>query len=156
MLLGREMEVFCDILMDRDGYIPGFGTKDLLKITVALGGFLVSSSYKDSMSNFFSEKTQGVLLHPFRRRLHGFKKVKVRGLVSRDMADAVEQELAQDIVSDRETTLASYQAQKDEGQDLYKSGMLGAACLKWQDATLEIKILHAGSSWQLLIAKVSQ
>ena len=108
------------------------------------------------MSNFFSEKTQGVLLHPFRRRLHGFKKVKVRGLVSRDMADAVEQELAQDIVSDRETTLASYQAQKDEGQDLYKSGMLGAACLKWQDATLEIKILHAGSSWQLLIANVSQ
>ena len=110
MLLGREMEVFCDILMDGDIYILGFGTKLLLKTAEAPAGFLVSSSYKDAMSNFFSEKTQRVLLHPFRRRLRGFKKVKVRGLVSRDIADAIEQELAQDTASDPETTLADYQA----------------------------------------------
>ena len=153
MLLGRDMDVFCDILMDGDVNLPGFGMKVALKIAVAPGSILVPSSYKEPISDFFSETTQQVLLQPFRKRLSGFKKVKVRGLVSRTIAEAVEEELAQDTASDPEVVLTKFKDLKDEGQSLYKSKQTEAACLKWLDAALEIEQLHQGSSWTVLTGK---
>ncbi|KAF2449625.1 hypothetical protein P171DRAFT_427802 [Karstenula rhodostoma CBS 690.94] len=153
MLLGRDMDIFCDILMDGDTYLPGFGTKTAMKIAVAPGSILSPCSYKYPISEFFSEKTQQVLLQPFRNRLRGFKKIKVRGLVSRSFAEAVEEELAQDAASDPETVLSKFQGLKDEGQNLYRSKQTDAANLKWMDAALEMEQLHESSSWAVLTEK---
>lgn len=153
LLLGRDMDVFCDTLMDGDVHVPNFGTQVGLKIAVAPGSILASVSYRDSISEFFSDKTQQVLLEPFRARLRGFKKVKVRGLVDRATAEAVENELAQDTASDPEVVVSNFQNAKDEGQKLYKAKRTDEACLMWQDAALEIELLHQGSSWGALTKK---
>ncbi|KAF9700437.1 hypothetical protein EKO04_001964 [Ascochyta lentis] len=153
MLLSRDMDVFCDTLADGDVHIPRFGLKVAIKIAVAPGREQSTPAYKDPISDFFSEKTQKVLLQPFRTRLRGFKKVKVRGLVSREIAEAVEEEIAQDAASDPEAVVSNFQTQKDEGQELYKSNEIEKACLKWQDAALEIEQLHQGSSWSMLTEK---
>ncbi|KAJ4347708.1 hypothetical protein N0V95_005162 [Ascochyta clinopodiicola] len=110
-------------------------------------------AYRESMLDFFSEKTQKVLLQPFRTRLRGFKNVKVRGLVSREIAEAVEKEVAQDVASDPEAVMSNFQTQKNEGQSLYNSNRRDEACLKWQDAALEIEQLHQDSSRNALTEK---
>jgi hypothetical protein len=153
MLLGRDMDVFCDILMDGDTYMRNFGTRVAIEIVLAPDSLLVTKPYKDSLAGFFSDVTQQSLLSPFRSRLRGFKKVKVRGLVSRDLARAVEKEITQDRASDPETVLREYQGQKDEGQALFKARKTEDACLKWQDASLEIEQLQASSSWATLTTK---
>lgn len=124
------MDIFCDILMDGDVYIPGIGSKVSLKIAVAPSSILAPSPYKDSATDFFSEKTQQILLQPFRNRLRGFKKTKVCGLVSRKIAEAAEGDISQDIASDPDATLSEYQKAKDEGQSLYRKKHSEAACLK--------------------------
>jgi hypothetical protein len=153
MLLGRDMDRFCDVLMDGDVYVPGFGMHIAIKIAVAPGSILEPSPYKEPISDFFSETTQQALLKPFCDRLRGFKKVKVRGLVSKDIAEAAEQAMAQNTASDPEAVLAKYQKEKDEGQVLYKAKKLEDAWLKWQDAALEIEQLRVNSSWDQLTEK---
>ncbi|KAL1600390.1 hypothetical protein SLS60_006775 [Paraconiothyrium brasiliense] len=153
MLLSRDMDVFCDVLMDGDTHLPGFGTKVAIKIAVAPGSLLSSSPYEDPISEFFSEKTQQALLHPFCNRLRGFKRVKIRGLVSRSIAEAVEGELAQDTTSDAEAILSKFQNMKGEGQSLFRSKQTEAANLKWMDAALKIEQLHESSSWPVLTEK---
>jgi hypothetical protein len=153
MLLGRDMDRFCDVLMDGDVYVFGFGMHIAIKIAVAPGSILEPSPYKEPISDFFSETTQQALLKPFCDRLRGFKKVKVRGLVSKDIVEAAEQAMAQDTASDPEAVLAKYQKEKDEGQALYKAKKLEDAWLKWQDAALEIEQLRANSSWDQLTEK---
>jgi hypothetical protein len=147
------MDVFCDVLIDGDGNVSGFGMNISLEIAVGSGSILIPSPYKESMSDFFSNSTQQALLQPFRNRLRGFKKAKVRGLVDRDIAKAAEEDIAQDIATDPEAVVKDFQAQKDEGQNLYKARNIDEACLKWQDATLEIETLRGGSSWPTLIDK---
>ncbi|KAJ4360620.1 uncharacterized protein N0V89_001186 [Didymosphaeria variabile] len=136
MLLSRDMDVLCDVLMDGDTHLPGFGTNVAIKIAVAPGSILSSSSYKDPISDFFSEKTQ-----------------QIRGLVFRSIAEAVEEELAQDTASDPEAVLSKFQSLKDEGQSLFRSKQTEAANLKWMDAALEIEQLHESSSWPVLTGK---
>lgn len=153
MLLGRDMDIFCDVLMDGDVYIPGFGTKIAIKLAVAPGSTLSSASYKEPLSEIFSETTQRALLQPFRNRLRGFKKAKVRGLVDPDLARAVEKDISQDLASDTEAVLTDFQNQKNEAQDLYKAKAIDAACLKWMDAALEIDQLKVSSSWAVLVEK---
>lgn len=153
MLLGRDMHMFCDILMDGDVSIPGFRTKVALKIAVAPGSIQIPSSFKEPVLEFFSETTQQALLQPFCDRLRGFQKAKVCGLISPGLAKAVEEILASDVATDPQSVLTNFQTQKDEGQDFYKSREIGAACLKWQDAVLEIEILRLGSSWTTLASK---
>ncbi len=153
MFLGREMDVFCDILMDWYTTLPGFGNDIRMKIAVAPGSILTRSSYKSPMSDFFSEATQRALLQPFRSRLRGFKRTKVRGLVSRKIAEATEMELAQDAATDPEAVLSQYESLKSEGQSLYRSKQCNAACLEWLDAALEIEQLQQSSSWPILTEK---
>jgi hypothetical protein len=153
MLPGRDMDAFCDILMDGDSYVRDFGKRVAIEIVLAPNSLLVTKPYKDSLAGFFSDVTQQSLLSPFRNRLRGFKKAKVRGLVSRDMAKAVEKEITQDRAGDPETVLKEYQSQKDEGQALFKARKTEDACLKWQDASLEIEQLQASSSWATLTTK---
>ena len=150
MLLGRDIDRFCETLMDGDVYVPGFGMHIAIKIAVAPGSILEPLPYKEPVSDFFSETTQQALLKPFCDRLRGFKKVKVRGLVDRDVAEAAEQAMAQNTASDPEAVLAKYQNEKDEGQVLYKAKKLEDAWLKWQDAALEIEQLRVNSSWEQL------
>lgn len=40
MLLGRDMDRFCEVLMDGDVYVPGFGMHIAIKIAVAPGSIL--------------------------------------------------------------------------------------------------------------------
>lgn len=129
MLLGRDMDLFCDILMDGETYIPGFGSKILLKIAVAPGSILLPSPYKDSATEFFTEITQQNLLQPSRNRLRGFEKTKVRGLVSRTIAEAAEKDIRHDVASDPEATLTKYRKAKDQGQSLFREKHFEAACL---------------------------
>ncbi|KAJ8114268.1 hypothetical protein OPT61_g3822 [Boeremia exigua] len=129
MFLSRDMGVFCDILMDGATHINGFGTRVVLKIDVAPGSILDSSPYKYPISDFFSETTQLALLRPFRSHLRGFKKVKVRGLVARNIAEVVEEEIASDMAA------STY------------PGKIEEASMLWLDAALEIDQLHHGSSW---------
>lgn len=153
MLLGRDMDRFCEVLMDGHVYVPGFGMHIAVKIAVAPGSILEPSPYKEPVSDFFSTTTQQALLKPFCDRLRGFKKVKVRGLVDKDVAKAAEEAMAQDTASDPEAVLAKYQKEKDEGQVLYKAKKLEDAWLKWQDAALEIEQLRVNSSWEQLTKK---
>lgn len=153
MLLSRDMDRFCDILMDGNTYIPEFGSKVSLKIAVAPGSILSSSPYKDSVTEFFTETTQQTLLQPFRSRLRGFEKIKVRGHVSRTIAESVERDISHDTASDPETTLTKYRKAKDEGQRLFREKHFEAACLAWQDAALEIEQLQKGGSWKKLTDK---
>jgi hypothetical protein len=153
MLLGRDMDIFCDAMMDGDVYMPGFGTKIAIEIVVGLDSSLRSVPRRDPMTGFFSDATQQRLLLPFRNRLRGFKKAKVRGRVSREIANTVEEDIAQDYATDPEVVLTDFQKQKDEGQALYKAKKMDEACLKWQDAALDIEQLRAGSSWATLTGK---
>lgn len=152
-MLSRDMGVFCDVLADGDVYIPSFGMNVAITIAAAPGRKQETSPYKDSMSDLCTEKTQEVLLQPFRGRFRGFEKVKVEGLVSPAIAQAVEAETAQDAASDPDTVISESQAQKDEGSRLFRSKKKEDAVLKWQDAALEIEQLHEGSSWVPLIQK---
>jgi hypothetical protein len=147
------MDVFCDVLFDGDGNVPGFGMNLSLKIAVGPGSILVPSPYKEPMSDFFSKSTQQTLLQPFRDRLRGFKKAKVRGLVDREIAKVAEEDIAQDTATDPDAVVKDFQAQKDEGQAFFRARDFDEACLKWQDATLEIETLRGGSSWPTLIDK---
>jgi hypothetical protein len=79
-----------------------------IKIAVAPGSILEPSPYKEPISDFFSATTQQALLKPVCNRLRGFKKVKVRGLVDRDVAEAAEEAMAQDTALDPEAVLESY------------------------------------------------
>ncbi|KAF1355762.1 hypothetical protein EJ07DRAFT_158098 [Lizonia empirigonia] len=153
MMLSRDMGVFCKILADGDLHIHNFGMNVAVKIAVAPGMETSPPPYKDWMSDFFSEKTQEVLLQPFRAHLRGFKKIKVCGHVSRAIAKAVEEEIAQDAASDPEEVITNFQTQKDEGQGLYRSNRRDDACLKWQDTITEIERLHQSSSWEPLTKK---
>jgi hypothetical protein len=130
VLLGRDMDAFCDILMDGDSYVRDFGKRVAIEIVLAPDSLLVTKPYKDSLAGFFSDVTQQSLLPPFRNRLRDFKKAKVRGLVSRDMAKAVEKEITQDHAGDPETMLKEYQSQKDEGQAPFKARKTEDAGLK--------------------------
>lgn len=156
MLLGRDMDVLCDVLMDGDIYIPGFGMEISLKLTIAPGATLEPSPYKDTLTDFFSETTQTALLHPFRSRLRGFKKIKIRGLVDRPLAHAAEQDIAQDNAIDPAVVLAAAHNEKAAGQSLFKAGQPDEACLIWQDAALEIEQLVVSSSWPALVGKAGQ
>jgi hypothetical protein len=153
MMLGRDMDVFCDILADGNVHIPSFGTKVSLQITVAPNISQALPAHKESILPFFSEKTQELLLQPFRTRLRDFKNVKVAGQVSPSIAAAAEEEIAQDFASDPEAVINQFQAAKDEGHYLFKLNKKEEACLRWQDATLEIENLQNGSSWNTLTKK---
>lgn len=153
MVLSRDLDILCDVLMDGDVYVPGFGMEISVKITVAPQATLESSLYKDPLSPFFSEVTQQALLQPFRSRLRGFKKTKVGGLVDEKIAKAAEEDIAQDSATDPEAVISNYQAQKEEGQAFYKAKRPMEACLKWLDAALEIEQLVTNSSWQPLVEK---
>ena len=61
MLLGRDMDRFCEILMDGNVYVPGFGMHIAIKIAVAPGSILEPSPYKEPVSDFFSATTQQAL-----------------------------------------------------------------------------------------------
>lgn len=153
MLLSRDMDDFCSVLVDGDVHIPDFGAKVAMLFTMAPNLPERPTSHKNPMSQFFSEKTQEVILRPFRTHLRGFKTVKVGGLVSRAIAAAVEDEMAQNRSSDPEMVIVQFQSAKDEGQLLYRSNRGDEGCLKWQDAALEIEQLRQGSSWKALAEK---
>lgn len=152
MMLSRDIGVCCEILADGDLHIPNFGSNVAVKIVVAPGREMTPPPYRESLLDILSEKTQEVLLQPF-RALRGFKRIKVRGHVSRAIAQAVEDETAQDTASDPEAVITKFKIQKDEGQGLYRSNRRDEACLKWQDTNTEIEQLHQSSSWEALTQK---
>lgn len=147
MLLGRDMDVFCDVLMDSNKRVLNFGAKISLKIAVAPGEIAVSAT------EFFTEKTQETLLKPFRHHLRGFTRTKVRGLVSCKIAKAAEVDITQDPAYDPETLLVEYELTNRHCQTLPRERNTKLACLAWQDASVEIERLLRGMSWKMLTDK---
>lgn len=98
MLLHRDMDVFCNALMDGDVHYPGITGFLKMSLTIApVLGESQPSRYSTPLNACFSSKTQKkTMLAPFRTALRGFKSIKIGGYVDESLAREVEDEIRQD------------------------------------------------------------
>jgi hypothetical protein len=161
MLLGRDLDSFCEVLSDGEVHMSGFSTGLAISITVAPMLRSTQQSqprYKDSLIDFFSaEKTQQTLLRPFQTYLKGIKTIQVRGIVTDPvLAKRVTEEIAQDQWTNEQKVLDEITAAKDRGNQYFREGNLKEACEAWQCAAEDVERVHGGSSWKGLVARGGQ
>jgi hypothetical protein len=161
MLLGRDLDSFCEVLADGEVHMPGFSTG--LAISITMAPMLQStqqsqSRYKDSLTDFSSaEKTQQTLLRPFRTYLKGIKTIQVCGLVTDPvLAKTVAEEIAQDQWTNEQKVLDEITAAKDRGNKYFRKGNMKEACGAWQYAAEDVERVHGGSSWKGLVVQGGQ
>lgn len=153
LILHRDLDRFCQGLTDIDAYMRGFSEKLAMTMMVAPSLFeRPVPRFRPMLQDFFTEKTQQTLLAPL-RTLRGFKNVKACGHVERNLADAVQNNMAEDNWSHTGKILSQYTAAKDNGSRLFQQRKFNDACSTWQDAALELQTMHNGSSWKGLVSK---
>lgn len=123
-----------------------------ISLTVAPGMDTKLASYKESLQPFFSsERIQESLLRPFRNMLHGVQSIKVAG-TGKQLAKAVEADIAQHKCTDHKQFLASLKAAGKQGIELFERNDLGAAIEVWEHMIHAITLIHNSSSWPVLCA----
>lgn len=152
MMLGRDMNRFCDALNDGDENMHNFSKTLKMRITVA-PTLVTQVAQDDSLTEFFSEKTQQSLLRPFRTILRGLKAVQIRGAVDEKLAKAIRAEIAQDQYLNPQEALDTTIEKKEFGNRLFREGKAELACTAWYIASTDIEKMHRGSSWDGLTQK---
>ncbi|CAO2648304.1 Nn.00g075710.m01.CDS01 [Neocucurbitaria sp. VM-36] len=148
MILYRDLDKFCEALTDGDAHTPGLS--QALQISITVGSVLREmprQRYTPSLESIFSEKTQETLLASFRNKLRGYKAVAINGHIGDDLAKTVRDEMAQEQWLDSKSVLAEFIKTKEEGTRLFQERRNEEACLRWQDAAVDIDRLHSSSSW---------
>ena len=152
MIRYRDLEKLCDALKDGDAHFNGFSRTTHLAITMApLLKKAPKRRYSPSFEEYFTEQTQQMLLAPFRNKLRGFKSVAVKGHISKDLGEAVCNDMKRDQWSDPQSILAKFSAAKTDGSNLFLMSKKEDAGLAWQDAVADMDIVHRSSSWADLI-----
>jgi hypothetical protein len=144
MILCRNLDIFCNAIMEGDVHVSGFSEN--VEINVNVGPVLdslIPGRDPTSFGEFFSTTTQKKLLGPLRSILRGFKSIKVDGHVEQDLALTVQKEIRQDLWSDPQQILADFAAAKEQGSELFQQRELSDGCLVWQDAVTDIDKIRA-------------
>ncbi|CAJ2502192.1 Uu.00g095860.m01.CDS01 [Anthostomella pinea] len=92
IILSRDLDGFCRAVADADIHIPGCSKLLVMSITVAPKLAQLLPMSQKSIGAFLTEKMQETVLSPF-RRLRGLKAVQVHGHVSRELANAVRDQM---------------------------------------------------------------
>lgn len=151
MILHRDLDLFCQSLVDGDAYMSGFNEK--LRLLIFMAPVLTAHEASPSMREFFSLATQKVLLAPLQAELRGFKNVKIQGFVDKELSKVVQEHMSQDRWSDADQLLADFTAAKEQGSKLFQQRRVEEGCLCWQDAALDLDNTMASSSWPMLLER---
>jgi hypothetical protein len=101
------------------------------------------------VADLFTETTQKSLLQEF-RQLRGPEDVVVTGLVSRDLAKAIEEEMGLDEHEDPAHVVEVLTAKKEAGNALLRADNSSAAYPIWAEVGIDIGRMMGGSSWTAL------
>ncbi|KAH7348202.1 hypothetical protein BKA66DRAFT_601376 [Pyrenochaeta sp. MPI-SDFR-AT-0127] len=154
IILHRDLSRFCQGLMDGDILARGFSNDLQISITVApIMEEMSRTRNRSSFEDFFSEKTQKALLEPLRAQLRGYKAVKIHGYVDDDLLRAVHDEISQERWSDPDSILKEFTIAKQDGSRLFKERKNEEACLRWDDAVVDIDKIHDSTSWANLVRR---
>ncbi|KAF1955154.1 hypothetical protein CC80DRAFT_474478 [Byssothecium circinans] len=151
VILSRDLNIFCQSVMDGDLIMPGYSTRLAMTITVAPTLTDTPLRYKEPLATFFTEKTQENLLRPLQTGLRGIKNIRIAGHVAPAIAKVARGTISQDESSNAQKVLENMINEKEKGQNRFHQGALDEACMIWLDTAAEIEKLHAGSSWASLI-----
>lgn len=167
MLLSRDLHLFCGRFDIAYLYLPereDFGTRLMITITVAPALTEPPTPRHEYLREFFTRMVQQDLLQPF-RRIRGVKAVQIRGFVSRDIATAVENDIAQDKWTDPVEVVDGITATMEHGDDILRksANMLEKHHVRnhhfsvawdiWNDALGLIHAIYDSPSWKGLVEK---
>lgn len=146
MLLARDMERFCQALIEVDARSVGI-TKNL-EMTITIGPHDRSSSPKPH-----TDKIQQSILQPFRKMLRGLKDVEIRGRVSPELADMAKNEILADLATSPEQVLQALIDGKETGVHHFRKREYADALNEWLQAASKVEKIQASRSWATLAAQ---
>jgi hypothetical protein len=152
MILHRDIDVLCHVLMYGDGCCPGFIPE--IQLTITFPPLIIGSQptkHSPSFADFFSDTTKQTLLAPLRAILRGFESVEIQGHADQDLACAVQADLYQDRWSDPGQVLMYLNAATSKCSTLYEEGNVKGASLFSMLATSYVDTALLSSSWPTLV-----
>lgn len=153
MVLGRDLNQFCRIIDEGDMYLERTGRPFSAGIAMQVKLNPAPQTlppFKASIEDFFSEKTQRLLLQPLRTHLRCIKRIDICGSVSPMLADAVVADVTQQRWPDPEKAIQHFVARKEEGKQSFLDRDFSMAHRIWSAACYEMDMVHQGPSWDYL------
>lgn len=152
MILGRDWDAFCHMLSEADIYVDSFSSN--VKITLFLEPWFLSiPEYKAPITDLFTTKTQEAFLKPFRAQLRGFSQVEIGDRVSRELKEAVVEEVKKSPWPDPYKILEDLYEAKDLGAQFYQDGKVTEASEWWTTAVSDVRRMRCSESWKALALK---
>ncbi|ORY64465.1 uncharacterized protein BCR38DRAFT_298272, partial [Pseudomassariella vexata] len=148
MILGRDLDLFCQGLARATIITPKFSTRTRHAITIHKYPFETISK-----TSFLDLETQKKLLHPYRQHLHGFSSFKIGGYVSPQLAQAVVAQVNEELVPDPQEFFYEIVRQKDLGNRYFRENDGSKASETWCKALFQIHKLCSSNVWPKVKAK---
>lgn len=155
MILSRDAGALCRCLMFGNNFIPGFA--DRVNLTLNLGLVVTASrearDYEnlESLEQYFSEKIQNELLHPFSHFLHDVQNIRVCGLVSADVASSTCKGTASSEWGNPQEVLDHFVARKKTGLQHLERKETSLAADSWLKDVYDMTLLHKNNHWPRLV-----
>lgn len=144
MILGKDVEGLIQTLTNL--HMPALNRTLAISLTLALNVEKLLPSFKKSLTELFSEKTQETILLPFRNKLRGVKRIQIAG-VNKELAKVAKADMAREEWTDATTVLEDLRASKDRGKGYFAKQELRLASQTWDETINTIELIHASSSW---------
>ncbi|KAF2794526.1 hypothetical protein K505DRAFT_324709 [Melanomma pulvis-pyrius CBS 109.77] len=150
MILGRDCGAFCQMLSEADIYADQFSSK--VNIVLFLEPWnLDISEYKARITELYTTKRQEALLEPFRTQLRGFSNVEIDDRVSRELREAVIEEVKKSPWGNPRKILKDMNdAEALEGQ-FYQDGRVTEASERWVTAISDIRRMRLSKLWRAIV-----